>query len=307
MRLKLFLAVLFISSGLMADQVDYGSATVAAPWLKMPVSARAQAMGGAYAAVAEGANTQSLNPAGLSRLSSMELTLMHNAWFQSMSVEHVAFGMPLGVSQGAALGLDYLNFGTIDKYDVVNNLPVAEGSFTPTALHLDLGYGRLVAPGVSVGLNGKYISQSIENQASSAFAGDLGLLWKPEENGLAIGLALQNLGSQLDGNSLPQTFVIGGAYGLKRGEDNDIKGVAQIDYPFADSKALAFGLGGEYWYRQMAGFRLGYRAQDRGSLSGLSGLAAGLGGRYMMMELDYTFTAMGDLGNGNLISVTGRF
>jgi hypothetical protein len=263
-------------------------------------------MGQAGSALMNEAESLSINPAGLALISGGNVSFGHNAWVQDTALEHFAVGIPLGAGQGLAAGLSYMNFGAVDKYKVENGLPQKDGSFTPTGLKADLGWGMGVGRGFSLGASVKYLGQTMDTSASGAMAGDIGALWKPSASGWSLGMAMQNLGGQLDGSDLPRNLKAGAAYSLGNA-GNDISLAADVNYPFADSKAVSVGVGGEYWYQKMAAFRLGYLAQDRGSLAGTSGLSLGLGAAYRWVKLDYSFTALGDLGNTNQVTLSATF
>lgn len=306
MKEILFIAITLSVSCLNADQTDFGSASVAAPWLKLASSAREAAMGQAGSALAGEVDAIGSNPAGLAGLKGMQASFTHDAWLQNSAAEHAAFGMNLGAG-AAALSVDSFSFGSLDRYTVENGLPVANGSFTPSGLQAGLGYGLNLGSAFSLGAGAKFVSQSIDTSSGSAFAADLGGQWRPGLSGLSLGLSLQNLGSQLQGADLPRVFTAAAGYSLNAAVENQVNLAADLQYPLADSKALSVCLGGEYWFRQMAAFQLGYKLQDRGALGSLSGLSAGLGGRYQWLRLDYAFTALGDLGSGNLVTLSAEF
>jgi hypothetical protein len=302
---KFILGMVLAASCVHAGQADFGSASVAAPWLKLSSSAREAALGGAGSAFSGSLENAGVNPAGLAGMKGLRASFTHNAWLQDSALEHVAFGMNL-LSGGGALSVDSFSYGSLDRYGIENGLPVAQGSFTPSSLQAGLAYG-LELGDFSLGLGGKIVSQSIDTSSGSAFAGDLGGLWRPGIYGLALGLSLRNLGSQMQGADLPRVVTLGAAYSLNSAIDNEVNLAGDVHYPLADSRALSVSLGGEYWFKRMAAFRLGYKLQDRGSLAGLSGLNAGLGGRYQWLRLDYAFTALGDLGTGNLATLSVAF
>ena len=300
---KLAVAAVLLAAPAYADQTNSNSGSQAAPWLGLSNNARNAAMGGAGVAVADDVNAASLNPAGLAQLKGQEVSLMHKAYVLDSSIEHLGYGLGLNDHLGVALSLDYMNYGSVDKFslDATNKL-VASGSFNPSSYHVDLGSGYAIGA-LSAGLNLKVVGQSLDGGSStSAFAVDLGTMWKTE-GGFSLGLALQDLGSQLDGANLPTAVRLGGAYRLGLG-DNGLTLAADLAAPEADSSASTLGLGLEFNGHDAYALRAGYLAAGNGGASGLT-LGAGLG--YKILHLDYAFSAVGVLGNSNQISALLQF
>ena len=105
---KFILSLLFLGPGLLqAAQRDFAAGNAAAPWLNVPASTRAAAMGQASVALAGDADGVSANPALLGQLKARQLALGHNAWFQSASFENAAYAMPLGDASGLGAGIHY--------------------------------------------------------------------------------------------------------------------------------------------------------------------------------------------------------
>jgi len=69
----------------------------------------------------------------------------------------------------------------------------------------------------------------------------------------------------------------------------------------------AAGAGVEYVYQEVLSLRLGYRAASYGNLSGLSGLASGIGIKVAPFELGYALNTLGDLGTAQMISLKNFF
>jgi hypothetical protein len=307
--MKKFLSVLFLCLplGALADQTDFGSGTTAAPWLKLPVSARSAAMGEIQAGMPSDVNALTGNPAWLSTLEGQQFSFMHNSWIQETSIEHAVYGSKVLEQGGLALGLDYVNMGNIEKFDVSSGVPVSSGSFTPSAFNGGFGWGQGFSNGLSAGLGFKYLHQSFDTTTGDSFGFDLGFGWKQAgADGFSLGLVGQNIGGQLDGSSLPLAERGGLGYRFEKG-DNDLSAGVDVAYFNADSQAMAVSVGGEYWYHGAVAGRVGYKSVNRGSLPGLSGLNGGLGLKVSGVEVDYAVATLGELGNANLVSLVASF
>jgi long-subunit fatty acid transport protein len=262
-------------------------------------------MGEAGVAIADDVNAASMNPAGLSQLKGQELALMHHAFVMDSAVEHLAYGLNLIEGLGVSVSLDYLNFGSVDKYtiDTTTKQLKSSGSFSPSGYHLDLGAGYAFGP-LAAGLNVKMLGQTFDASGSSAFAADLGALWK-NASGFSLGAALQDLGTTLDGSNLPMGVRAGGAYKLAVGDATDsVSLAADASVPSADSAATTIGTGLEYSAKGLYALRAGYKLTGNGGVGGLT-LGAGLG--YKLARIDYAFSSVGALGNSNQVSALLKF
>lgn len=290
---------------LAAGQENFNAGSQAAPWLKLSNNARSTAMGEAGVALADDVNASDVNPAGLAQLQSQEVAFMHHAYVLDSAVEHVAYGLKPMENLGASISLDYLNFGKVDKYrvDTATNQLVSDGSFNPSGMHLDLGAGYSFGS-VSAGLNAKWVSQSFDGSGSSTVGADLGVLWRQGETGLSLGLAEQNLGGQLDGANLPMSTRAGAAYRQAVGAKDMATLAADANIPSAQASATSFGAGLEYAGHDLYAVRAGYKLVGNG---GASGFTVGGGVKVSIVNLDYAFNAVGDLGNTHQVSALLKF
>lgn len=303
MKPSFLIVALTLAGPLAAAQENYGAGSQAAPWLKLPNNARSSALGEAGVALADDVNAASQNPVGLSQLKGQQLSFMHQAYVVDSAVEHAAYGLQAMDGLGLALSLDYLNFGTINKYSVnASNQLVAAGSFDPSAMHLDLGAGYALGA-FSLGVNAKYVSQSFDGTGGSAVGADLGALWEQAETGLSLGASLQNFGSQLDGADLPLGARAGAAYRI--GLDGGVAAVAaDANVPVVDTAATVLSAGVEFTAAKLYAVRAGYKAAGNG---GAGGFSVGAGLRYSVAQLDYAFSAVGELGDAQQVSALIQF
>src|SRR5580693_1619639 len=104
--------------------------TTTADFLKLGVGARADAMGGAYSAVADEATALYWNPGALTRIpeKSASATLMHAPYVASSFFDYVGFAKNTNGSNAWGTGLQYFSAGTITETD---NNGFEQGSFTP--------------------------------------------------------------------------------------------------------------------------------------------------------------------------------
>src|SRR5665213_712726 len=278
-----------------------------ATWLDLPNSARTAAMGGASRALADDVNTLAVNPAGLGGLTGQQVSLMHNAYVQDTSLEHIAYGLGLGSSDGFAVALDYMNYGSIATNTLSGGELVATGSsINPYGDAFEAGYGHSFG-NFLVGATLELVAENLVGGATnSAVAGNLGVLWRQSVNdGLSAGAAVQNLGSQLDGTNLPTNYQAGLAYRLSLLDGRQgLAFAGDASVPAADAASDSFSLGAEYTGNSLWALRAGYKFVGN---NGLGGLSVGGGLSYSIATIDYAFVTEGALGDANQFSLSAKF
>lgn len=280
----------------------------------MDVGAKSAAMGGAYTALADDVTSIYWNPAGLAQINQPEFNFMHNEWLSGINYEFL----------GAAFPTDNLTFASSLTYlstdDIKEILRDTEGKgngrywatgkvFTAEDIALSLAFAQAVEKDLFIGLNFKYINESIENESASGCAIDLGLLFKPS-NKVGIGFVVQNIGHRMkfieNEFSLPLTYRLGVAYQIGKfmRYSFDIKKVK--DEKLNGSLGMELGLGNWLVLR----FSGGTKSDDKlDKFKGLpTGMAAGCGFKMSQsIILDYAYVPYGDLGDTHQLSLTMKF
>ena len=249
-----------------------------------------------------------VNPAGLAALKSDEFSFTQEFWVQNLSAEHISYGHPFG-DLTLALGGDYLNFGSVDQYSLNGSgLPVSNGAYSPTGLDFKAGLGVKLGAFFEAGLSAKALYQGL-SASDQAWAGviNLGLIHGHLDKGFRFGLAFQNLGTTLDGASLPALFDFSLAYVANLAPGHLLTLTADGGVNLSQSDHSAAGVGLEYVYQDILALRLGYRGDEYGNLTGLSGFSSGIGIHVAPLELGFALTTLGDLGTTQEISLKNYF
>lgn len=281
---------------------DAGSSGV--QFLKMGAGARYNGMGGIGVGVSGDASSVYWNVAGLSMLEGASLSIMHAIWFEDIGYTYAGYGQPIENVGVIGIGLQYLSYGSIKGAD---DNGVIGSNFSPTDMSMTVGYSSKVGDEVSLGVGVKYISSKIK-ESGSAFAGDVGLLYKPMESEMSIGISVQNVGSEIkyveEGDSLPMVIRIGGGYNIQ--ED----WLIGLEVTSPNDNSLSVGVGSEYKYlaseeTSIVG-RVGYNTRTK-DIGGLKGLSIGAGLWHKGYEFDYAFVPFGDLGSTHQVSLNIKF
>jgi hypothetical protein len=325
---------LFVCPPCVYSQTNVG--TTAAQFLKIETGPRAVAMGGNFVALADDATSLFWNPAGAAVITERKLSFGHTIWFADIS--HDFFSMVVPWSQGA-IGVSVVALNTDEMEQTTPEQPEGTGVlFDFSDLAFGLTFARPLTDRFSVGITGKYISESAFNESASTFAVDLGTLLDVGYKGLRIGMSISNFGGRmkLDGRdlkmaidtnedgesetetevstrdwSLPLMFrvgtvfdIVGQGSGLWQNPENRI--TFEIDGVHPNDNEERMGFGAEYAWRETLFFRSGYKINhDVESLA----LGGGLKIRtdYFGVGIDYAFADLGDLESVQRFSVSIDF
>ena len=276
-------------------------------FLEVPAGARASSLGGAYAALGEGAEASFWNPAGLAAVERFQITGTHDESFQNLRQDQFAFaGRWLG--GGIALSLRAFYSDPIVERDELGN---EIGTFGGQDLAFGLGYGRALSGGFRVGATARVIRETIAELSASTWAIGAGASWQsPDHPALRLGVMADHLGPDAnytfsDGPGqpvpLPMALQAGGAYRWSFSTAASLDAV--LEARMARGRPAAGMLGGELAHRSGAALRFGLRVDDDGTR-----MSAGAGYAMSALRLDYAFVAQPlDVGDSHRVSFTASF
>ena len=264
--------------------------TTAANFLKIPVGARAAAMGGAFTATADDATALYWNPAGLSQIEKTEILAMYNMHFQGIKQGYLSLAFP-SLKGVVGLAASYVDMGGIEGRDKYGN---PTGEFNASDIKLSFGYSRRLSSRLMFGLTFGSIQETIANDKKVSYSANIGFMLKPVKL-ISVGFTCQNIGSKLGKDSLPLTYRGGIALKLRSFSiETDV--VKEIDND-------VYYCAGLEWDIANISLRCGYRmGQDVGS-----GISYGIGLKVSKVNLDYAFIPYGDLGDTQRISLGIKF
>jgi len=245
--------------------------TSSAAFLEIGVGARAQALGGAFTALANDASALYWNPAGLTQLSSITVAMHHTEWLADTKFEYFGAIIPMGNSMTFGLTLSVLDY--VDKQPVRTiGQPEGTGEFY-SASDLSLGstFAMSLTDRFSFGISFKYIRQEVWHELAEGFAMDLGVLYKTGIKGLSLGTSMSNFGTDLQLNGrdltrpfdddplnysndklntnlktdtfpLPLLFRFGIAYGFEFNEHNSVTTLVDLNHPSNNVESMNMGI-----------------------------------------------------------------
>jgi hypothetical protein len=306
-----------------ASTASAGSAgTSAATFLQMGFGARPIGFSEAFVPVANDVSALYYNPAGLAypAVADAKTTGRYEMLgSQALLTEGVSMTQMGFVSRPFGVSLTHLSLGGIEQRSAETAAPEAMVGASGTSL--GVSYARKFN-GVGVGVTGKYIRETIAKYSATAFALDLGALYRFENRPVSLGLDVANMGTPIryieQSYPLPMVVRFGAAYGLTRDFPHAL--VLQIDMP-RDAGVNA-RLGFEYRGFGPITLRAGYRtfsSQQRAAALGTTlgstasgvadfyGLSLGAGLRTPYGDLDYAMVPYGELGTAHRMSYSFNF
>ncbi len=306
-------------------------------FLKVMPSARATALGEAYAVWATGAEAIFWNPAGLARLDNMEFSTTYINWL--FDAQQGALSYALAIRGFGSLGLQvqYVDFGefeeTTNERPYINNPdnPGLTGrTFTPFSYLVGISYARDLTDKFSVGIGMKYAHESLFDGRkltaqvrqgvleevdtwANGLLFDFGIRYNTGYRSIHIGSAVQNFGADVkyakESNPVPLLFrfgigadIIGPAGLLRSGsEENRLSAAFDIFHPNDYAQQIHAGV--EYEFASSFALRGGYKFNYD-----FDGLTLGAGVKHALegvrLSADYSYGAMGTyLGNVQRISL----
>jgi hypothetical protein len=325
-KIQMIMLLILLAASGMDAQSKVG--TTAANFLTIPVGPRATGMGGAFTAVANDATAAFWNAGGLSRLTNSEFSVTHSSWFVGSSVNWLGLAVKLDDDNALAVSVQQLDYGS--EGITTASQPDGTGQeWDAQDIAFGVSYARNLSDRFSIGGTGKYITERIWNESASAFAFDVGLLFRTQYNDLKIGMNIANFGTELklDGKDLLEPVDIDPAHA---GNNNNI--VATIntkswtlpllftvgvgmdvlhsdafvwtvaaDAVYPNNQTTYFNGGTEVVWSDLVSLRAGYNSLFKQSPQ--EGLCAGMGVQYaigsVVTRVDYSYM---DYGVFNAIS-----
>ena len=200
-RNLIYLILLMTFNTAMGQNPNLGSA--AAQFLKIPVGARAAALGGAVTGMSTDANALFWNPAGITQEHNQSVHFSHMPWMTYFDI--TAFAFTKAFPDLGTFGFHVLALG-MEEMEVTTELePNGTGQyFDSQDMVIGLSYARKLTDRFSMGVTSKYVYQRIWNETAGGIAFDVGTHYNIELANITIAMSMRNFGAdmQLDGPDL---------------------------------------------------------------------------------------------------------
>ncbi|MCB0281280.1 MAG: PorV/PorQ family protein [Calditrichae bacterium] len=194
MKIRLILFITLMVSLLNAQVSKTG--TSAATFLKIPVGARAVAMGGSFVSVVDDASSLYWNPGGLAKIDKMGLIFNHMPWLGGINFNFLGIGIPLDQFGNIGLSVTSMTTEEMEVTTVDNQMGTGE-TFDAGSVAIGLTYARSLTDRFTIGATFKIIYERIYNSVANGIALDIGTTYDTPLKGLRLGFSITNFGTKM--------------------------------------------------------------------------------------------------------------
>jgi len=140
-----------------------------------------------------------LNVAGVSRITKMQLSVVHTRYLEGADISINSIGFAQKVGKNGAFGLSLVAFD-LGEFDLTTtDLPEGSGAtFSPNFMNIGLSYSHTFSNKVSVGVTAKAVNESLADVSARAIAMDAGVQYVTgEKDNFKFGISLRNVGNKM--------------------------------------------------------------------------------------------------------------
>ncbi|MDI6809576.1 MAG: PorV/PorQ family protein [Candidatus Eisenbacteria bacterium] len=317
--------LLAVSPAELLAQTNLGgqrSGTSSGTFLKIPVGARASAMGGVFVAIADDASDMSWNVGGLTNLTKPEVLVTRIEWPADIIYDYVSIVYPV-ISMNSAFGIQAGTLRT-DLLETTEYYPYGTGrTFGFNDTYVGIGFARRFTDKLSIGVGAKYLIEELGTEVGGPTSGawllDVGTAYRVGFQSLRMAIVLSNFGPQLRPSgsydfggrtfgyqsfSPPTTFKFGAAMDLLQNSFYRLTSSVELHHPADNAETIKAG--GELTFSDNLAFRAGYDFNsDTPAFSFGGGIKAGMG--FARGSVDYAFRDAGLFGKISQFSVSLSF
>jgi len=282
--------------------------TTSFQFLKVMPDARSTGMGEAFISVVNNADAVFWNPAALTKVENINVSISFVDWF--LDVKHFSFAGAYNLEGIGVFGLQILfnDVGDIPVTRVSDLYRTPNGSYNPGLTGetmrpgsrvIGLSYANKLTDKFAFGLTVKYAYENLVEKNASAIIFDGGLSYQTGFKSIGIAASLRHFGPEVkflaSSYPLPQTFTIGisanlfasGEALISQIEDQKLLIAYNLSQPRDYSQQHNIGL--EYTYNELISLRGGYKLNyDE------EGLSFGAGVNYDGYKVDYSYNDYGE-------------
>jgi len=177
---------------------DKRRGTAGASQLLVPVTARSASLGASLTSGLNGMNGLEAifsNPAGLAMNTGTAAIFSSMNYVADIGVNFFGIGQAFG-NNNLAFTVSSWDFGDIPLQTELSP-EISAVTFDATFITAGLTYARVFTDRISAGATLKVVNESIDDVSASAIAVDMGMTYVVGESGLRLGVALKNIGTDM--------------------------------------------------------------------------------------------------------------
>ncbi|MDZ7373130.1 MAG: PorV/PorQ family protein [candidate division KSB1 bacterium] len=170
--------------------------TTAAAFLRIPVGAKAVAMGSAFSSLADDGSALFWNPGAAALLSRRTLFVHHSPWLPGLDYTYVAFALPV-----ARIGVGGISVTSLRTEEMEVTTPEAQmgtgETFTAASTAIGFTFASSLTDRFSIGGSVKYVTERIFHSSAGGVAFDVGTLFVTPFRGVRFGMSVSNVGTKM--------------------------------------------------------------------------------------------------------------
>ncbi len=233
-----------------------GKGGQAGAFLRAGVGARAMGMGNAFTATANDVSAIYWNPAGLGGLQSIEFVGAYSILSLQRGYNFLAACFP--THSLGTFGISWINFGvgSIEGRDPAGNIT---DTFTNSENAFLFSWGKNLIDNLYLGVTAKYLSHTLQNNASTGFGFDTGILYRASDF-FSFGATVQDISSKVTWNTqskVAEKFPMLTRFGVAI-SPADLPFRVEVDYSQVQNQTGGINAGCEFELIEKSGFRLGF-------------------------------------------------
>jgi hypothetical protein len=287
-------------------------------FLRIPVGARAVALGKAYSACAIDGSAAFWNPAGIMRTPGRKnFFASHSEYTAEIDLHYLSAHMRQQ-NFGYALTMGILRSGDILRTDEFHQ----EGTgqyFNANQFFMGASLARAMTDRFSIGGTVKYYQENLDEFQIKSILLDMGILYFVGKGDLRIGFSVRNFGNDLKPGGTPPPMLDGyvgstefqsfaaptvGTFGAARtwNLSRNLSLLTTADFNHPGDAQESFRFGGELGLNKQLFLRTGYEtSRDEGGFA--AGFGVQLSSKRYLARLDYAYSDLGSFGTIHHLSL----
>ncbi len=287
-KMLICLFVLLIAASIRGYQGDYGTESI----FSSGAGARADAMGGAFAAIGGEMSSSHYNPAGFMQIEKQTVSLLHYPLYEGAVYDFISYCIPILDFGAMAVSVYRFSAGVIEGFDIDDKYTQ---DFSPEEYKASVSYAFGLTENIYAGINADIFSAKVSGPFSTGFGADAGLLYIPYDF-LCAGFVIHNfIRPNFNGGSIPQKYTLG--LSAKYGISGFLFRISS-DISLGESESFRNSTGAEISWNEILSCRAGYN-------DGRPAFGAGI--NLAGAQVDYAFVTGGPEGGLHRFSLSYGF
>ncbi len=262
------------------------------PFLKIGQGARAEALGGAFTALADDINAAFWNPAGLGHIEKVAYTFNYTRWLVGSKVFSGALAFDVGFG---VIGFSAISFGTQEFPITTPTAPWGTGEMGRAGDIAVAGmFAKRITEKLMLGGQVRWVQEDLILDKMSKIDYSIGTHFYTGFKSTRLAMGFRNLGGNAQITQggeeviLPAVFNVGGAMEIVGKKQDPVYVTLSVEHSFITDYSQSTRVGVEMWLNNLLALRGGYRSNiELENWSGGVGLKHKIKGKTFTVDASY--------------------